>query len=528
MRYVSITAVSITALTIFLYSLASRLGWGVFDTGCPTYALNMIHQIVDYGYPASFPGVPNVPANYHQGTFWISAKLVNLLSLDPYESLRWLILITAGITVMTIIWFSSKLVKTEIALILVLTGYFSTSPPNGLYLPFELIKESLGWYSYISLFEYNVSTSWPIALFLILCIVLIYFKNQKTLFYPFIILLILPFFNATAFTIVFITYCYVSLSWIYIESKNQWNRISIIKLLSNKIIVLFCYATVALVLPKYNISAFTISEDYEVVRLLPRFLEPRAWVTIIKYIALQPLINWFSIIPAYYLIKSRKTCEKFVSFGFFLSLIFPLLIWIKSVDQWDNIHKFVVLTSFFSIFTWIFYLSNTSLNKKRIFYLACTVSIIGSIPGLYNMGKSRMSFENLLPNFTQKTSPDNNLIKYLKDNNKKIIIISYGEKNLCGRLSDTVLSYGSFAAAGYYFENFLLSKQIEDNIKKDYEWDLENLEKIIKKYDKNQAIIVTPNNLKINLESILKNNNLIVLDKISFEYYTALKLKKID
>ena len=515
---------------VFAYVLSIKLAWGVFDTACPTYALNMIHQIVDYGYPASFPGVPQVAENYHQGTFWIASLGVKAFHLEPLESLSWLIWIVSSFTIFITLWFGSKLINPSLAALVVFTAYYSASPPNGISLPFQLIKEQLDWYSYISLFEYQISTSWPIALLLILLAILLYYKRPPGSILPLAPLFVLPYFNATAFTVAWLTCFVIAIggfpSTQMVNRKgglNSWLTLNVKKL--TQLVYLGVALLLALLAPRYFISAFTISPDYEPASIGLRFLQPRFGQALLKYASLMSIFSWLSIIPAIRLAKQKDSYRKFVSYGFLISFLFPIIFWIKSVDQWDNFHKFVLLTSFFSIFVWFFYLSSTYFSRKTLL-MYCSISLLLSVPAIFNMATSRMALGRPWAQFELASSPDAKLIQYLNAKTSKVMLAPLKKEDLCSGLS-SVLTYGPFSAVGYYFNNFLLSKEIEEGVAQDSKWQENGPQELLKKFPNHELVFIAPKELKGELrETLDKALPFKAKNEKDFESYSVIELSK--
>lgn len=162
---------------IFL-ALVFKLSWGFFDGNCPTYSLNLIEQIASGIYPASFPGAPEIPANYHQGTLWLTAQLSNYLAIPASPSLKLVLLVFGTLSVIIPASLALQKLSSPTAILLIIAAYFSASFTNINTWPLTI--QSVHWYSYISLFEYLSSPSWPIGLCLFSLIAILCYRNSTS------------------------------------------------------------------------------------------------------------------------------------------------------------------------------------------------------------------------------------------------------------------------------------------------------------------------------------------------------------
>ena len=220
---------------------------------------------------------------------------------------------------------------------------------------------------------------------------------------------------------------------------------------------------------------------------------------------------------------------KIIFFVKFLKLLirhfFPIIFWIKSVDQWDNFHKFVLLTSFFSIFVWFFYLSSTYFSRKTLL-MYCSISLLLSVPAIFNMATSRMALGRPWAQFELASSPDAKLIQYLNAKTSKVMLAPLKKEDLCSGLS-SVLTYGPFSAVGYYFNNFLLSKEIEEGVAQDSKWQENGPQELLKKFPNHELVFIAPKELKGELrETLDKALPFKAKNEKDFESYSVIELSK--
>jgi hypothetical protein len=151
-----------------------------------------------------------------------------------------------------------------------------------------------------------------------------------------------------------------------------------------------------------------------------------------------------------------------------VSFFFPLVFWIENINQWDNFYRFVLISSFCSIFVWIAILNNKSLHQIRALLLVTAlISLALSIPANINQIANRMSNSwHLSYNFP---SDQLEMASFFRNQDKRVMLWPYPAPNdhKCGNnFSDLT----GVAIAGFYFNNFLLSGAVEEQIEKENSW----------------------------------------------------------
>lgn len=454
-------------IALIFLALLFKLSWGFFDGNCPTYSLNLIEQIASGIYPASFPGAPEVPANYHQGTMWITAQLSNYLAISPSSSLKVVILLFGTLSVIIptslALW---KLSPTN-AMLLIIAAYFSASFPNINTWPLTI--QSVHWYSYISLFEYLSSPSWPIALSLFGVIAALSYNKKISALNFLVIALTLDalivFFNAVVYSTGICTIITLILISIFYAARKK----ELIPL--PHAIIGVCFLALALIVPRYATSAITSSAHYDPVKLALRIQDRDAVKVLLQYLQLHTFLNITTLIPAGYLIrKSKGITHHFLPLLYLICFFFPIIFWLKNVDTWDNLHKFVIFSSYLSTFIWISFIQSdkTSSIKKYILLGSCLTSLILSFPANYNQLFSRFQFARI--SIIDRTpSGHEDLRNFIGKQKQRVMFWAYPKPNPCGELSPIVDTTPA-AFSGHYSSNFLLSKELEEKIGLESDW----------------------------------------------------------
>ena len=208
--------------------------------------------------------------------------------------------------------------------------------------------------------------------------------------------------------------------------------------------------------------------DYEQPAVSFRPREAGYWDFQFFYLNLQtPLIFMgFAVIVRMVLNRYKGVAWFFVLF-FLTSFFFPMAFKLNGVDDWDNSHKFVVLTSFSSIFLLIKYFEGrpTRLHLKKNYLLMLLAVFLISAPANFNDVTSRLN--PALSSLLTKTKTTE-LSDFLNKSSSRKMLWVYHTKDFdfCGNFTST-LSETTAAAAGYYGNNFLLSNAREKSIEED-------------------------------------------------------------
>ena len=458
-------------IALIFLALLFKLSWGFFDGNCPTYSLNLIEQIASGIYPAYFPGAPEIPANYHQGTLWVTAQLSNYLAIPSSSSLKVVILLFGTLSIIIPASLALGKLSPTNAMLLIIATYFSASFPNTNTWPLTI--QTVHWYSYISLFEYLSSPSWPIALSLFSIIAALSYRKKISGFSFLISALTLDtlivFFNAVVYSTGICTIIALILTTIfYAVRKNQ--SISL-----PHAIIGVCFLALALIVPRYATSAFTSNALYEPVNLALRFQDQDAVKVLLQYLQLHTFLNIATLIPAGYLLrKSKGIANHFLPLLYLICFFFPMIFWLRNVDTWDNLHKFVVFSSFLSIFIWISFVQNDKRSsiKKYILIGSCLTSLTLSFPANYNQLFSRFQFAKL--SIIDRTPSEHEDLKnFIGKQKQRVMFWAYPKPNSCGELS-LIVDTTPAAFSGHYFSNFLLSKELEKKIGSEADWANQN------------------------------------------------------
>ncbi len=495
---------SAVAVFAFAWIFILHLGWGLFDSGCPTYTLNLVRQVERGLFPATFPGVPEWPANYHQGGVYLAGNVARHLNIDPEDAIRLITFVFGFLTFASLIMLANRSRHKLLAVLVVIAGYFSASFPNDQIVP--LNPSSVGWYTYISLFEYLNSFSWPIALFAI-TIYYIFEKKSNYLIYP--LLLLLPIFNATSFAVVYIgallRYC--------IGIANSSEKFSARNLVVNFSLFAVCY-----LLPLFYTSAYSLGEGYERVALRFSIFKDDAISFLFGYIKLYSLFALFGLWGSMLqILKGKKSLFPILCLVAFL---FPFIFYVEQINNWDNMHKFVLLTNFFSVFVLLDVL-NDRRSYNSTLWLGCLASLFISIPANYNFLKTRIDWSYKINSTPSQSEIISNYINSL---NGRKMIWHWGENEICSPFSKIVSETGS-SFAGYYSENFLISPDIEHWVKKERYWyTSENFKELIARHKMLEHLVVVPVEHAARALGFIEKSEVIVLAEERVDNYMVYSL----
>jgi hypothetical protein len=439
----------------------------------------MINQIRNGKFPASFPGAPEVTANYHQGHLAVSAVIGELLKIDSLSALRICIVVfsTAGFYLLASK--SARVFGRGFGGAVILFCYLISSFPNAQTWPMN--TNGLGPYEYLSIFEYLVSPSWPIAIFICaLTFMSIQESNQITV-RVLILLLVLPFFNATLFTTIFIA---LSMH-LFAELLSKFRQ----KKQTNIILLQISFMICLYIAKNYTISAFKVGEDYDSPGIGVRLFQD-TWPSFVSYyLKLQtPLVIVGLAIVVRIILKTKKL--DFYSYFFLTSLFFPIVFEIQGVDFWDNSHKFVLASGFSTIILILKYYEVNTLPSKRIVLCILLGLTLLNLPSQYNDIKTRWNTDIAKIFSVEKPTE---LSEYLNQIRGKQMLWLYskGTLDICGPLT-RILNETNASAAGFYWSNFLLASKWEVAAVKDSEFYRILPTKSLNLYSDYQHLVVVP------------------------------------
>lgn len=464
---------------VFGWLLLSKISWQIWDTGCPTYTLNMINQIRNGKFPASFPGVPEVSANYHQGHLVISAFIGEVFQIDSLSALRICIFVFSAAGFLLLSTAATRVFGGGLGSLIILLCYLISSFPNAQTWPIN--ANGLGPYEYLSIFEYLVSPSWPIAIFLCsLTFIKIHDSSQITS-RVLILLVFLPFFNATLFTTIFIA---LSIHLIA-ELKNRIKQGEGLNLILVQIALAFCIYFAK----NYTISAFKTGIDYDSPKIGVRLFQDD-WSSFVSYyLNLQTPLIIIGLAIVINIIAKRQKLD-FYAYFFVTSLFFPIVFEIQGVDFWDNSHKFVLASGFSTIILMLKYHEMNKVPSKRSIMVIIICLTLLNLPSQYNDVKTRWNSDI---SRVFKIDKPTKLSEYLIQGTGKKMLWLYteGTLDICGPLT-RVLNETNVFAAGFYWGNFLLSPKWEAMVTKDSEFYKTLPTESLKLYSDYLHLIVVP------------------------------------
>ena len=438
----------------FCFLLLMKISWHIWDTGCPTFTLNMINQIRNGKFPASFPGAPDVSANYHQGHLLVSATVGNLLRIDSLNALRLCILFFSVMGFFLLSKAYSRVFGTTLGLVIILLFYLISSFPNAQTWP--LNPNVLGPYEYLSLFEYLVSPSWPIAILICIMVFTNICDSNQTKSRVAILLIVLPFFNATLFTVIFATY----FLYLTVELRSQIKKRSNIKVT----FLYLLFTTSIYFLKNYTLSAFRGGRDYESPKIGLRLFQENWLDFTFSYLNLQtPLILIGIVVSIKILLKPSDL--NFYAYLFLIGLVFPVLFEIQGVNFWDNAHKFVITSSFTTIIIVLKYYEKYPIPSKRMLFLIFISLTILNASSQFNDIKTR--WQGNIVDSLQIEEPSR-LSNYLNgiDGQKMVWLYRKEKLDICDPFTK-VINQTDVAAAGFYASTFLLSPERESRVLND-------------------------------------------------------------
>jgi hypothetical protein len=385
---------------------------------------------------------------------------------------------------------SSKSIGSVKGPLIILTCYLITSFPTAQTWPVSL--KAVGWYEYVSLFEYLVSPSWPVSLFICIWVLLRIKETQDVYVSTLILLIVLPFFNATLFTLLFISYVLFLATQFLVSTNDRTKKARILKYLLLSCLIYFA--------KNFTLSAFLNGEAYESPRIVFRLTQGNFQIFLLDYLQLQTPLLFFGLYVSIRVIK-RKIVDHLLYFSYFFAsaAFFPLFFEIKNVNPWDNSHKFVIAVNFSIILLIIkYYELNTfpSINKKTLssaVFLLCF-----SLPSQINHLETRLSANISTFLKEQETSDLSNFLNS-KQEQEMLWFYSIDQFNICAPTTQ-ILDETDVSAAGFYASTFLLSKNREEEILTDISFASQKPIKTLSRNGKMQHLVVVPMSLKSSFE----------------------------
>ena len=207
----------------------------------------------------------------------------------------------------------------------------------------------------LTLFEYFLSNSWPFSLAAVATLILFCFPDgnfdSSKIFIKFFLALSIATLNASFFSIICITLL-LFFGFQFLLSlrtpKKTFKEFAVACTLIG-----FLY-----LLPRFYPSPFIVGPLYENPLLGLRFLNWSVpWydsfpIFMVKFFQLNgplTLIGLAFALENILLQRGPQTLSRFLSLGLLITLLFPTVFIFKNINWWDNMHKFTILSWFFSI-----------------------------------------------------------------------------------------------------------------------------------------------------------------------------------
>jgi len=447
-----------------------RINTFIFDEKVPTYLFNLINQLSKYGYPAVFPGYPLIDANLHQLNLFIVSKISTFINIEAQLSMKIFLTLTSSFLIFILLKIYKKNNISPITAFLILCiNLFGTG------IPFRKFNFPKDWYAYLNIFDYFASHSYN----LIFCIFALIFyssynKSFKTKFYLYLLpIIIMPYLNITFYLIYLIgvfVFILLNLFKKEIDKKYLFFSLPILSL--------------SYLLSLNTTTAINNSESYEKILLSLTIFNKEIILSYLKTSNIFVFVLFF--VSLKYIKEILNSEFSFTYILFNISFLTPLIVYGKNIHIWDTYHKYILLTSFFSLFLSIFFVNKVSI---RIFYTIVLFSAILSFLNLADQFTARVEYsfspkiysyekESGLISFLNLEEEKYNLY-YLNSLSKESeeIYLEIGSPTIVDILSKT-----SAYAPGYYFNYFLLSNEIEEKIEAYKTIKFNNEENFLKHY----------------------------------------------
>ncbi len=454
----------ITATVLF----AIRINGGYMDEFCPTYIRALVMQVSLGRFPVSFISFPEFIANYHQGFVYLSGMLSYWTHMPP----------SYAVVATSIACFFLVVSMVQLFFLKINTRHWYVALPIFVFLTSASVPwlPELGWYNYVSVFEYFASNSFPLAWVLVLVMIWTVYggalDTRKILTIVFLIVS-LSVINASVYSVLLLAFGWSLLSHLR-TNRGVWSR----KQFCMYAGLYFCVMGILYILPQYLPSAFLKGEFYDSPHLSFRFTgTPVEWWEQIKviafYLRLTGTLPMFGVVVALlYIRKSRIFLFRFLSYVLVISFLFPILFKFSNINIWDNIHKFAIISMFMSIILVSLFLSQvTNRIIRKLTWCAIGLSLLLSIPSGYDMFRHRISADFGKQGMTDERYQDiSDFLKQQKSN--EIVMIPFGENVMCSEGDfGLIAGYSGAFVRNSYAMNFLLSEKVERAyVENEYWW----------------------------------------------------------
>ena len=517
----------------------------IYDIIWPSTQLGLVSQVARGHFPVSFLSFPGFPANYHQAFLFLSGTLAFWSDISTLLSMKVTIISLyfysiVLLQVFVVVYSSSK--YWWIPLLLLLS---STS----MYIDYELIPLIRNEIPFIkdeipSISNYYLSTSWPLALNVLVVLNFIFFSKkgalQKIDIFKYLLVLSLSTINATVYTISLLTIFLFILRANWLDFKNQKKigfNIQNIRMAAWK----FFPLAILLLAPKFIPSVFLYGDVYA----SPEFVFRSLWINaeylfnsqplfFLKFIQLSGILSVAAVILAFLTLWKKNIpsdIEVTISLSIFAAFLFPMIFEVKNIGFWDNIHKFSIMLMFLSILLLTLKVPNFS-ERFRYWYvypiLLCAWPLFGDIKNFWV--SDRVRNENGIHFFSEellKTPTDiEDVVLFLSNQQETPFIYPFGDEeiNISGRAIYIASYSGSFLMNSYAY-GFLLNADLENEYHRKLQWwSDEYFLETISSFKDNVWILVK-NNETLSFREIVKGYPVEIDREVNFITYTLFKVR---
>ena len=388
---------ALSILSTYLFLL--RLNWGVFDIICPTGILGLVKQVSNGNFPVVFLSFPEIVMNYHQGFIYICGVLSFLFDLSPYVAIKIALVIFYFLFAVAVSGFMLNINNKHYLLPVVLFVVVASLDYK------YYIGEDLGWYNYISVFEYFGSTSWALSLPLFVALLYIFEEYKNTYEYLLIIssiILSVSTINGTLYSLIIISLIIMVCSRIAFQVKKDIGKDRY--LYSKASCIAYYMATlvafsIVLIVPKFIPSVFMAGENYSFPNIefhifsvgLAEFIKN----TIYYFFLSGPIVGVVILFSIYFRKEVFRGSfpRSVMTIVLFISAIFPLLFRYSNIGLWDNYHKFALVNIFLSIILMMYILEEY--KSRGILNALFVLIVVLSGPAIYDLFRNRTSFDGV-------------------------------------------------------------------------------------------------------------------------------------
>ena len=282
----------------------------IYDIIWPSTQLGLVSQVARGHFPVSFLSFPDFPANYHQGFLFLSGTLAFWIDISSLLSMK--------VTIVTLYFYSVILLQAFV--IVYSSSKYWWIPPllllssTSMHIDYERIPLIIDEIPFIkdeipSISNYYLSTSWPLALNVLIALSFLFFTKKGTLhqidIFKYLFILSLSTINATAYTICLLTLLLFILRAGWLDFKNQKEIYFNIK---NTRAATWKFFPLALLLvaPKFLPSVFLYGDVYASPEIVFRSL----WINaeylfnshplfFLKFIQLSGILSLVAVILAF-------------------------------------------------------------------------------------------------------------------------------------------------------------------------------------------------------------------------------------